>query len=287
MGQEDVSHCASATLVHASPSLVSHDKTPPLAISLSNGVHEAPQIGSLTEANRDSPELSMPETPASTKAPTDQSLASGELAEDVMDISGSEDEGMVTEDGEESHTHETPLVVGSDSDEIYEPPTSFEVIEKEPTVQAGPEERHPDDKEDLHKAPLELTQSTPMAESNVQNDMQDNVEDDPGALLVSESPGHAATHVDMSDSDDYEPPEPTTSVDIPPLSHDTPIAISNSSLSPPDANQNANQDAEAKSASPDPLAVGRSHVATQVVEMTPDDVEEVSTTSACVLFYGG
>ncbi|KAL8813628.1 MAG: hypothetical protein Q9200_000110 [Gallowayella weberi] len=203
-------------------------------------IQQDPESGGLPANPETVPGHSPPETALSTEAPTDQSLISGELAEDVMDISGSEDEGEVADNGPVSSADAEPLGTDSDSnsEEPYEPPASFGDLEDGLELTA-----------DVHE------QQHPLTSASLQQ--HDNLESQQitPAVVVEEEPctpspaGHPQSPIDLSDSDDYEPPEPVASVDPASLTPNAAISISDEpSFSPLDADQNT----QAIIASPDP-----------------------------------
>ncbi|KAL8721047.1 MAG: hypothetical protein Q9225_002191 [Loekoesia sp. 1 TL-2023] len=250
---------------------VSRDEKQLPGESPSNGLLEAPRDADLITDHKDAAKSPTPETTMSTEAPTDQSLVSGELAEDVMDISGSEDEDTVVKNDTLSSANATPPIAESDSEETYEPPLSFEAIEEDPTSPADSKQQHPDSKRSSRQASLAPEPLTPPAENKATSDIQDVVEDEASVALLPNLSGHAPSPIDLSDSDDYEPPEATALVDVAPITHDTAAATSESSFSPPDANQ----DAEAELTSPGQSLVGSNPAITEVAEAATGDPEKV------------
>ncbi|CAO1601648.1 hypothetical protein XANCAGTX0491_005294 [Xanthoria calcicola] len=202
-----------------------------------NGVTEKPEKGPVSESA------------LSTEAPSNQSLVSGELAEDVMDISGSEDEGDVTEHLPGSSTRARHGVAESDSEEPYEPPSSFGGIEdvSNPVTDSSKQQQPLTNERLQQHDNLEATNDATLA-------MNDSAATD-GHVAAEEQlhsgprPGHAQTPLDLSDSDDYEPPEPMASVDLASLTSDTAAAVPEPSFSPADANDPL----QANPASPDAL----------------------------------
>ncbi|KAL8806347.1 MAG: hypothetical protein Q9182_001377 [Xanthomendoza sp. 2 TL-2023] len=207
-------------------------------------MHEDPESGGLPAKPETFPGQSPPETALSTEAPTNQSMVSGELAEDVMDISGSEDEGEVADNAPVSSADAGQLITDNDSNSNsnseapYEPPASFGDLEDGPELTADAhEQQHPLTSASLRQHDnLGSQQITPAVV----------VEEDP----CTPSPaGHPQSPIDLSDSDDYEPPEPVASVDPASLTPNAAISISDEpSFSPLDADQNT----QANVASPDP-----------------------------------
>lgn len=250
----------------------------PLSPGKEQHLVDSPDAGKTeTSLNGDSPEddtcplqLSAPETPMSTETPTDQSLVDGELAEDVMDISGSDDEDVATEDRPGSGANESPLVEESDSEEMYEPPASFEVFEKDPATPPDSKQILPNDGESSHQELRTFEPSSPSVKSGREIDVQDAVEHGASSTKVPDASDRASSIVEISDSDDYEPPEPTASVDVPSPAHDLPAFTSDSSFSPPDANHVMTTEP----ASPDPLIKENDQAAMGVVEMATSDPEK-------------
>ncbi|KAL8758083.1 MAG: hypothetical protein Q9199_001763 [Rusavskia elegans] len=189
------------------------------------GVTKKPEMGPMSE------------TALSTEAPSNQSLISGELAEDVMDISGSEDEGEVTENCPVSGTDARQLEAESDSEEPYEPPSSFRGIEDVPNpVTNSSKQQQPLTNESLQQHNiLEANHAPPAIDNSAATDAHVAAEEQ---LHNVPRPGHAQSPIDLSDSDDYEPPEPMASVDFASLTSDAAAAVAEPSFSPPDANHN-------------------------------------------------
>ncbi|KAL8843315.1 MAG: hypothetical protein Q9170_000173 [Blastenia crenularia] len=212
----------------------------------------------------------------STEAPTDQPLVDGELAEDVMDISGSEDEDALIDIDPVSGVDATPPTAESDSEETYEPPLTFEATEKDSRTAANLQQQHPDNKQGSEELALDCRPLAPPAESNATSEVQDVVEPLPKSLE------HASSCTDANDSDDYEPPEPTTSVDVAIVSHDAAAATSESSFSPPDANE----DAEAEPTSPDLLAVENEQATTGLAEVATSEGRKASNIAELIRSQG-
>lgn len=198
------------------------------------GVTKKPEMGPMSE------------TALSTEAPSNQSLISGELAEDVMDISGSEDEGEVTENCPVSSSDARQLVAESDSEEPYEPPSSFrgmEVVSNPVTNSSKQQQPLTNESLQQHNI-LEANHAPPAIDNSAATDAHVAAEEQ---LHNVPRPGHAQSPIELSDSDDYEPPEPMASVDFASLTSDTAAAVAEPSFSPPDANHNL----QANLASPD------------------------------------
>ncbi|KAL8907313.1 MAG: hypothetical protein Q9207_001490 [Kuettlingeria erythrocarpa] len=200
-------------------------------------VIELPENVESTTKHTIAPEPSMPKSTMSVDAPTGQSHGDGELAEDVMDISGSEaeDEG---EDEDTARGH-SPGYKGSaaqpaaetDSEEIYEPPQFFGPIQEKATVSADSKQYHSGDPRSLQQSSEEPKPRTPPV------DISRTSRHDAGVVFPPGASERAPSAIDMSDSDDYEPPEPLSSVEDEALINDAASPTSQSSISPPDANQ--------------------------------------------------
>ncbi|KAL9585846.1 MAG: hypothetical protein Q9212_001283 [Teloschistes hypoglaucus] len=164
-------------------------------------------------------ERSTPPTPNAAlmaDAPINQLLISNEQAEDVMDISASEDEGLVPEHGSPPSADRGPLANDSSDEEPYEPPASFQNIEEDLLV--GTDSKQPDTRSREASVPLNLSASDvwPSVESKPKKEGQASVTDAVGATLETRRP-QSAGH--LSESDDYEPPEPTTPVEAASITH--------------------------------------------------------------------
>ncbi|KAI4225707.1 MAG: hypothetical protein L6R36_003711 [Xanthoria steineri] len=202
-----------------------------------NGVTEKPEKGPVSES-------ALP-----TEAPSNQSLVSGELAEDVMDISGSEEEGDVTEHLPGSSTRAGHGVAESDSEEPYEPPSSFGGMEdvSNPVTDSSKQQQPLTNERLQQHDHLEATNDASLAmDDSAATDVHVAAEEQ---LHSVPRPGHAQTPLDSSDSDDYEPPEPMASVDLASLTSDTAAAVAEPSFSPADANDTL----QANPVSPDAL----------------------------------
>ncbi|KAL8673873.1 MAG: hypothetical protein Q9168_001693 [Polycauliona sp. 1 TL-2023] len=188
----------------------------------------------------------LPDTVLSTEAPSDQSLISGELAEDVMDISGSEDEADATEKILVSNTDAGQPAAESDSEEPYEPPSSFGGMEttSKPLADSSTQQQSLTNESLQEHDNLEANHTLPAMDNSTAIDAYVAAEDQPHEMAP---PGHARSPVDSSDSDDYEPPEPVASVDLATLTSDNAAAAAESSSSPPDTNHKI----QANPASPD------------------------------------
>ncbi|KAL8853500.1 MAG: hypothetical protein Q9221_001659 [Calogaya cf. arnoldii] len=218
------------------------------AIEPTNISDEAPTDGDVTKKPETGP---MSETALSNEAPTNQSLISGELAEDVMDISGSEDEGEVTDSVPIFSTDEGQLVAESDSEEPYEPPSSFggmEDVSKLVTDPSRPQRPLTDESLRQHDS-LEANHAPPASDNKVATEAHVAAEEQ---LHDVSRPGPSQSPIDLSDpddSDDYEPPEPVASVDLASLTSDTAAAVAKPAFSPSDINHNL----QASATSPDAL----------------------------------
>ncbi|KAL8945076.1 MAG: hypothetical protein Q9216_000060 [Gyalolechia sp. 2 TL-2023] len=241
----------------------------------SNGLHVDLHKRASFDGSESPVQPSAPGTPLSTEAPTDQVLVNGELAEDVMDISGSEDEDAVAEHQLGPVTNGSPAVEKSDGEESYEPPVSFEVFGNDPIIAADYEQPRFQEKESLQQEPWKVEPSTSLTDCSRRSDPQDDVEDDIRPGQLPDASDHASSIVNMSESDDYEPPEPSTSVDVPSLTHDAPAATSESSFSPPDANEVI----EIEPASPEPLVPENNQAAIGVAETAANNREKADFVS--------
>ncbi|KAL9596274.1 MAG: hypothetical protein Q9219_005904 [cf. Caloplaca sp. 3 TL-2023] len=220
----------------------------------------------LSAEKSSAPKSATPEISSSIEALSNRSSTSGELAEDIMDISGSEDDIAITEDGPLSDTNETPAAVESDIEEAYEPPVAFEITQEDPLPSAEPESRNGDDETRMQQAPPGSQLLPTQAEISEEADL-------PDAVNVDET-GHVSSHVDMSDSDVYEPPEPPTPVDVPPSPPDAGVATSETSFSPANADQNT----KAEPTSPDGLILKSEQAAVETAETETNRLEEASVT---------
>ncbi|KAL8923973.1 MAG: hypothetical protein Q9172_002900 [Xanthocarpia lactea] len=207
------------------------------------------------------PETGSPsETALSIEAPTNQSSISGELAEDVMDISGSDDEGGVTQNNTTPSADAGQLMAESDSEEFYEPPSSFGGLEdgSNPITDLSKKQQSLTNESLQQHHKLEAEHVPPPTDNSAATEAHMAAEDQ---LRIVPPPGYAQSPIDSSDSDDYEPPEPVASVDLAPLTSDAAAALSDSSFSPLDANHTL----RANSASSDPLPAS--------IDQTPSERE--------------
>lgn len=163
-------------------------------------------------------------------APINQLLISNEQAEDVMDISRSEDEGLVPEHDSPPNADRGPLASDSSDEEPYEPPVSFPNIEEDLLV--GTDSKQPDTRSRETSEPLNPTASDVWlsVESEPKEKGQPSVTDAVGAALEPRRP-QSAGH--LSESDDYEPPEPTTPVEAASITHTAADHLSASSFIAP------------------------------------------------------
>ena len=191
------------------------------------------------DVNRTSNTGPMSEIALSIGVRSNQSLVSGELAEDVMDISGSEDEGEVTGNVPVFSNDAEQLMAKSDSEEPYEPPSCF-----------GGTEDAPNRVTDSSKQQQSLTNESLRQHDNSEADQTPSVINNSAAVdayVAAEDelhnvpqPGRSQPPSDSSnsdDSDDYEPPEPMASVDLASLTSNTAGAAAEASFPPRDANQ--------------------------------------------------
>lgn len=91
--------------------------------------------------------------------------------------------------------------------------------------------------------------------------------------IATPPPGHVQALDDISDSDDYEPPEPTTPVDLAPVTSDAAGLVPESSSLP----LHTNVSAEAEAASPDQGPMGNEQPAIDRAELAEYDPGRVST----------
>ncbi|KAL8701667.1 MAG: hypothetical protein Q9224_000401 [Gallowayella concinna] len=241
-------------------------------------IREDPESDGLPAKPETGPGHSPPGTALSTEAPSNQSLISGELAEDVMDISGSDDEGEIAENGPVSSADAGQPVSVGDNEEPYEPPTSFGDLEEGAEMTAdAPKQQHPLTSASLQQHDnLGSQQITPAVDNSARTEVQLVVEEEPRTAPPA---GHPQSPIDLSDSDDYEPPEPVASVELAPLTPNAAISVSDeSSFSPLDADQNS----QANVASPDPSPVtgtsaeDKDEAVVEPAEVARQDTEEAS-----------
>ena len=211
------------------------------------------------------------ETALSIEAPTNPSLTSGELAEDVMDISGSDDEGGVTQNNPTPSADAGQLMAESDSEEPYEPPSSFGGQEdgSNPITDLSKKQQSLTNESLQQHQKLEAEHVPPPTDNSAATEAHTAAEDQ---LRIVPPPGYAQSPIDSSDSDDYEPPEPVASVDLAPLTSDTAAALSDSSFSPLDANHTL----RANSASLDPLPASIDQTASEREASAQIESEQVS-----------
>ncbi|KAL8997360.1 MAG: hypothetical protein Q9169_003342 [Polycauliona sp. 2 TL-2023] len=150
----------------------------------------------------------------STEAPSNQSVISGELAEDVMDISGSEDGGEVTENVPISGTDAAQPAAKSESEEPYEPPSSFGGMQEvsNPLTDSSMQQQSLTNEGLQQHDHLEAHHTPPAMDNGTVTGTYDAAR---AQLRKMTPPGHAQTPIDLSDSDDYEPPEPVASRALP------------------------------------------------------------------------
>ncbi|KAL8763737.1 MAG: hypothetical protein Q9184_000529 [Pyrenodesmia sp. 2 TL-2023] len=235
---------------------------------LSDIAYGRPRNDDSTIKHTVAPEPSTPDSSMSVEVPTEKSLVGGEFAEDVMDISGSESEDH--DEGEATATRYSPgheksagrPAADSDSEEIYEPPQSFGPVEEKTMVSADSGQYHPEDSESLQRFSDGPEPETPPANISGTIKLQDGVADEASIVFPPGASERAPSPIDMSDSDDYEPPEPMSSVEDEPLINDAASPISQSSFPPPDAEQLVEVDIT----SPDQLSVKQEQIANDVVE---------------------
>lgn len=239
---------------------------------------ERPRIDDSTIKHTIAPKPSTPESTMSLEAPTDQSLVGVELAEDVMDISGSEDGGE--DEGKAAITGYSPgheksagrPAADSDSEEIYEPPQSFGPIEEKTMVSADSKQYPLEDPVSMQQSSHGPEPETPPIDISGTTTLQDGVVDEASIVFPAGASERAPSPVDMSDSDDYEPPEPMSSVEGEPLINDAASPTSQSSFSPPDADGLL----EVETTSPDQLSIRKERIANEVIEAVPPTSQEVS-----------
>ncbi|KAL8954170.1 MAG: hypothetical protein Q9222_000054 [Ikaeria aurantiellina] len=179
------------------------------------------------------------ESTTSFDAPTDQSMINGELAEDVMDISGSECGDAMPKDKLASQVDAATPIGESDDEELYEPPSSFGVAEQDAFVPADSTTTPADGSETRQGSVPASKRVTSPSENNGMTTVQAATEDVVSATPV---PSNDPPSADMSDSDDYEPPEPIASVDTKPLTRPAVVSISQSSPTVLTTDQDATDD---------------------------------------------
>ncbi|KAL9012465.1 MAG: hypothetical protein Q9173_002772 [Seirophora scorigena] len=211
------------------------DKKPETNESPRNVVPGTPP-DDLTTKRTSALELSTPKTAISIEVPTDQPLVYGELAEDVMDISGSEKESSSAEYSPEPNPRPAQSAMESDSEELYEPPQSFSPAVEDLTTAADSQQHQPNEAESLQQSTRGLNPLTLSGEASRVRNVSDDVEDNASVVLSPGSADRTPSPVEMSDSDGYEPPEPVSSVDVDPLTNDA-TSIDSQCSSPSFANQ--------------------------------------------------
>ncbi|KAL8631004.1 hypothetical protein Q9189_003284 [Teloschistes chrysophthalmus] len=220
-------------------------------------------------------ERSTPPTPAAAllaDAPINQLLISNEHAEDVMDISGSEDEGLVPENDSPPSADRGPFANDSSDEEPYEPPASFQNIEEDLLV--GTDSKQPDTRSRETSGPLNPKASDvwPSVESKPREEGQASVTDAVGAALEPRRP-QSAGH--LSESDDYEPPEPTTPVEAASITHTAADRLSASSSIAPLTDAIV----EAKPTSSDSQSARVVQAAVDETAAASDESEKIPTSS--------
>ncbi|KAL8665130.1 MAG: hypothetical protein Q9202_002530 [Teloschistes flavicans] len=207
-----------------------HRQAPPIQPP-ADKAHERHRRGSSTVNQEDATsEGSTPIAASLADTPIKQPLLSDEHAENVMDVSGSEDEGLVLEHDAPPNADRAPLANDSSDEEPYEPPASFRNIEEDLLV--GTHSRQPDTRSREISQPLAPRASDIrlMVASEAKKEGQLSVTCAVGAAL---EPGRPQSAGDLSESDDYEPPEPTTPVEAASITHTAADPLSaSSSLAP-------------------------------------------------------
>ncbi|KAL8649269.1 MAG: hypothetical protein Q9210_004498 [Variospora velana] len=224
----------------------------------------------LTTKGTSAPEPSTPGTAISIEAPTIHPLINGELAEDVMDISGSENEASSAQYSPEQDKRPAQSAMESDSEELYEPPQPFGPVEEDTTTAADSKQQQADQTESFQQSARALN---PLILSGEVNRMRNVPDDDENNASVVLSPGpadHTPNPVEMSDSDGYEPPEPVSSVDVDPLTNDA--SSIDSQCSSPSV---ANQAAEVEMLPHNQLSTGEGQVVADLAETESYDPEQL------------
>ncbi|KAL8732833.1 MAG: hypothetical protein Q9166_002434 [cf. Caloplaca sp. 2 TL-2023] len=230
-------------------------------------LHEASKDNGSTTKSARAAGHSTPKTTLSADVPTNRSVISGELAEDVMDISGSEDEGEVAENGTMSHPDAGQLAAESDSEEPYEPPLSFGGSEQGSEIPTdSSKQHHALTSESLQQHDIQKPKLIQLAiDNSATSDMRMAVDDESRTT----PPGYAQSPANLSESDDYEPPEPMATVDIAPVTSDAAASVSDSPFYPPDADQTLQE----TPASPDSLPAGNDQTVLEQAEAARYDPE--------------
>ncbi|KAI4151048.1 MAG: hypothetical protein LQ341_000978 [Variospora aurantia] len=224
----------------------------------------------LTTKGTSAPEPSTPGTAICIEAPTIRSPMNGELAEDVMDISGSESEASSAQYSPEPDTRRAQSAMESDSEELYEPPQPFGPVDEDSATATDSMQQQADHTESFQ---LSARASNPLILSGDVNRMCNVPDDDENNASVVLPPGpgdHTPNPTEMSDSDGYEPPEPVSSVDVDPLTNDASSIDSQcSSLCV------ANQAAEVEMLPPKQLSTGEDQVVADLAEAESYDPEQL------------
>ncbi|KAL8972648.1 MAG: hypothetical protein Q9183_000426 [Haloplaca sp. 2 TL-2023] len=219
------------------------------------------------------PRQPTPQPAPATEVPIDQSLTDGELAEDVMDISASEDEGIVTEAAGVDHADAALLHSESSDEEPYEPPVVFPDLEDSPII--------PIEVDQPDIGGVNGSQSSDEGSSQIPFRTPAHPSDSTQAAMNAEpmethSTSQAKSLDDVNDSDDYEPPEPATPVDVAPVTPDAAALASDSALPP----VTTNKAAEARRRGSDPGLTGNEQSATNGAGETRLDAAKDHNTNA-------
>ncbi len=184
------------------------------------------------------------EKPSSTRS-TDDRMSDGELEEDIMDISRSDvDEAELSLYSPKPLTEVQDSSSSIDDDENYEPPSEINITQRQ--------ELNPDLvllHQDLETAKADLpaaTQNRPSADQDAKPmGKPTSGEPSPGAnanIAGGEQPQRSLSRspslADVSDPDDYEPPEPAPLGEEVPRSAQMSSVDSEKSFSPPDVDTN-------------------------------------------------
>ncbi|KAL8716331.1 MAG: hypothetical protein Q9220_000236 [cf. Caloplaca sp. 1 TL-2023] len=205
------------------PGSKGNDRQPPDELLINK--QRSPSLADRHMSHEPNPEESNRESSSSFDAPTDQSMINGELAEDVMDISGSESGDAVPEDKPALQVDAATPARESDDEELYEPPPSFGVVEQDSVVPTDLTQTPGDGREMQQDSVPKARHRTPPSEGTVVVTMQSATED---VASAASAPSYDPPSADMSDSDGYEPPEPIASVDTTPLTRSAIVPISQS-----------------------------------------------------------
>ncbi|KAI4114697.1 MAG: hypothetical protein LQ345_004570 [Seirophora villosa] len=231
----------------------------------------------LTTKRTSASEPSTPKTAISIEIPTDQPLVNGELAEDVMDISGSEKESSSAEYSPEPNPRPSQSAMESDSEELYEPPQSFGPAVEDLTTVADSQQHQSNEAESLQQSTRGLHPLTLSGEASRVCNVSDDVEDNASVVLPPAPADHSPSPVEMSDSDGYEPPEPVRSVDVDPLTNDA-TSIDSQCSSP----SFANQAVEEEIPPPEQLSTGKDQAVGDLAEAESYDPEQASAALSSV-----